>query len=141
MKTNLSEQQLQQLASITKNTFWDYLGAEVTEITDKHVNCTLDIQEHHLNMVGILHGGVHATLIDSAMGLLATLQKPGKETVTIQLSINYFAAVKEGKVNVTTELVHMTRSLVTTSGTVYDEAGKMLAKGQAVFKVIDRGGS
>lgn len=140
MLSNLSEEQIQKLASIPKNTFWDYLGAEVTDISTDHVNCSLDIQAHHLNMVGILHGGVHASLIDSAMGLLATLQKPGKETVTIQLSINYFAAVKIGKIEVKTAVVQASRSLVTTEGTVYDEQGKMLAKGQAVFKVIDRGG-
>lgn len=140
MLSNLSEEQIQKLASIPKNTFWDYLGAEVTEISTEHVNCSLDIKEHHLNMVGILHGGVHASLIDSAMGLLATLQKPGKETVTIQLSINYFAAVKTGKIEVKTAVVQASRSLVTTEGTVYDEQGKMLAKGQAVFKVIDGGG-
>ena len=139
MLSNLSEEQIKKLSSIPKNTFWDYVGAEITFISNEHANCTLDIKEHHLNMVGILHGGVHATLIDSAMGLLATLQKPGKETVTIQLSINYFAAVKEGKVTVETSVVQSSRSLVTTEGIVYDEHGKMLAKGQAVFKVIDRG--
>lgn len=136
MYSNLSEEQLQKLASISKNTFWDYVGAEVTEITDQHVNCTLDIKPHHLNMVGILHGGVHATLIDSAMGLLATLQKPNQDTVTIQLSINYFAAVKEGKIEVKTSVVQASRSLVTTEGTVFDEQGNMLAKGQAIFKVL-----
>ena len=51
------------------------IGFEVTEFTEGSciVECT--VREDHLNMGGVAHGGIHATLLDSAMGgtLVSTL--------------------------------------------------------------------
>ena len=41
--------------------------------------CTVDctVAEHHLNLGGVAHGGLHATMLDTAMGgaLVSTLPK------------------------------------------------------------------
>ena len=44
------------------------MGIEITEFSEGScvVECT--IGEKHLNMGGVAHGGVHATMLDTAMG-------------------------------------------------------------------------
>jgi len=139
MKTIFSEEELQRLSKVSEGTFWEYLGCELEEATLEKVVVSIDIQPHHLNMVRILHGGVHASLMDSAMGFIATMHRPGQETVTIQLNVNYLAALKEGKITVEAEVVHASRKMINTGAKVIDQEGRLLATGTAIFRVIDKG--
>jgi len=139
MKTIFSEEELQRLSKVSEGTFWEYLGCELEEATLEKVVVSIDIQPHHLNMVRILHGGVHASLMDSAMGFIATMHRPGQETVTIQLNVNYLAALKEGKITVEAEVVHASRKMINTGAKVIDQDGRLLATGTAIFRVIDKG--
>jgi uncharacterized protein (TIGR00369 family) len=50
----------------------------------------ITIDESHLRSMGIAHGGVIATLLDSALGCACwTLAPPEHHLVTVQLNINY----------------------------------------------------
>ncbi|MGZ9584492.1 PaaI family thioesterase [Paenibacillus marinisediminis] len=126
------------LASAAKNTFWEYLGCNIEEISDKHVVVSLDIKQHHLNLIGILHGGVHATMIDSAMGLIVMLVRPNESVVTTNLNLNYLAPMSEGRIYVTAELVHSSRKMMTAQASARKENGELCATGTGTFRVIDR---
>lgn len=139
MQNFFSEEELQRLSKIAEGTFWQYIGCKLVEVSLSKVVVSIDIKPHHLNMVQILHGGVHASLIDSAMGIIATLNKPGQETVTIQLNVNYLAAIQSGRVSVAAEVVHASRKLINTQAKVTDESGRLLAMGSGIFRVIEKG--
>ena len=53
------------------------IGFEITEFTLGKCIVELTIREDHLNAGGVAHGGLHATLLDTAMGgtLVTTLPK------------------------------------------------------------------
>ena len=53
------------------------IGFEITEFTPGSCVVELTIREDHLNAGGVAHGGLHATLLDTAMGgtLVTTLSK------------------------------------------------------------------
>lgn len=121
----------------SKGTFWDHLGCVVEEATLTKVVISLQIEYHHLNLIGILHGGVHATLLDSAMGLMAMVGRPTANVVTVNLNVNYVASVGEGKVIVTAEPVHSSRKLVTVQAYARTEKGDLLAFGTGTFRVKD----
>ena len=44
------------------------IGFEITEFTPGKCIVELTIREDHLNAGGVAHGGLHATLLDTAMG-------------------------------------------------------------------------
>lgn len=138
MKTIFSKEQLQKLSQLAKGTFWEYLGCELIEADLEKVVVSIDIKPHHLNMVRILHGGVHASLMDSAMGFIATMQKPGQETVTISLNVNYVAPIQQGTIKVIAEVVHASRKTINTQAKVTDLNGKLLATGTGIFRVLDK---
>jgi uncharacterized protein (TIGR00369 family) len=127
--------QLQQLA---ENTFWGLLGGQLIEWNEKQAVVSLDIKPHHLNLIGILHGGVHASLIDSAMGLMAMRAKPESNIVTSNLNLIYVAPIVEGRLVVTAEVLHSTGKTITTQAYAKTETGDLCAFGTGSFRVIDK---
>ncbi|WP_052339906.1 PaaI family thioesterase [Gorillibacterium massiliense] len=121
----------------SKNTFWDYLGCEIEDLQMSKVVVSLMIQPHHLNLIGILHGGVHATMIDSAMGLVAMLVRPDASIVTVNLNMNYLAPMTEGRIKVEAEIVHASRKLMTAQAFARKDNGELCAFGTGTFRVID----
>lgn len=115
--------------------FVDYLGCQVEEADERRVVMTLDIRPQHLNLIGIVHGGVHATLIDSAMGLLAMIAKPEASVVTTNLNLNYVAKAEQGRITVTAEMVHVSRKSVTTMAYARLDQGGICAFGTGTFRV------
>ncbi|MFD1178614.1 PaaI family thioesterase [Paenibacillus puldeungensis] len=117
-------------------TFGDFLGCEVVEASANKVIMTLDVKPYHLNLIGIVHGGVYATLIDSAMGLLGMIVKPEASVVTTNLNMNYVAKAEEGRIIVTAESVHTSRKSITTQAFARLENGELCAFGTGTFRVI-----
>ncbi|OAB34047.1 PaaI family thioesterase [Paenibacillus glacialis] len=129
---------LEHWGKIAESTFWGFLGCELEELSEKRVVVSIDIKPHHLNLIGILHGGVHATLIDSAMGLIAMIARPQDNVVTSNLSINYLAPTERGRVLVTAELIHSSRKMITTQAFARTENGELCAFGTGTFRVINK---
>jgi uncharacterized protein (TIGR00369 family) len=129
---------LKGLSEAAKHTFWDHLGARVEAFTSGGVVVSLAIQQQHLNLIGIVHGGVYASLIDSAMGLVAMAAKPNDTVVTTNLNMSYLAPVEKGTLKVTAEIVHSTRRMITTQGYAYNEVGELCAMGTGTFRIMDR---
>ena len=46
-----------------------------------------------LNLAGVLHGGVSATLADAAVGIATTRHYKGRPITTVEMKINYFRPV------------------------------------------------
>ncbi|WP_455675232.1 PaaI family thioesterase [Pradoshia sp.] len=111
-----------------------------TEIFDEgNVRCTMDVQEHHLNVNQAVHGGVLFSLLDSVMG--ATIRSvTGIPLVTVNMSIHYLAAVVAGeKLTARAEIAHLGRSLVTAEGFLEGEDGLIRAKTIGTFKLLRKG--
>jgi uncharacterized protein (TIGR00369 family) len=133
-----THQVLERWRKQAETTFWGLVGCEFEELTERQITVSLDIQPHHLNLIGILHGGVHATMIDSAMGLMAMIARPQESVLTTNLNLNYVAPIGEGKILVTAEILHMSRKMVTTQASARTENGDLLAFGTGTFRVIDK---
>ena len=66
------------------------LGFELVEVHEGRVVFAMEPHEFHYNPLGGVHGGVAATLLDSAMGCaVATMRPPGGSYTTLELSVNF----------------------------------------------------
>jgi len=96
-------------------------------------------QEFHANPMGGVHGGVHATLIDSAAGcaIHSTLE-PGEAWSTIDLHVNYVRPVAPGGAALRCEgvVVHKGRSICTAEARVTDAEGTLYAYGHITGRVV-----
>ena len=125
---------LEKATEVAEQTFWGHVGCKMVELKEGSVTVELDVKSHHLNLIGILHGGVHATMLDSAMGILAMSSKPQDKMVTTNLNIHYLAPAKEEKVRVQAKVVHESNSMMTTEGTLTNESGEICAFATATFR-------
>ena len=66
------------LKKLRNNPFQHFVGIEIIELGGGKSVLQLELKDHHFNLYGIPHGGVHATLLDIAMGtcLLYTSPSP-----------------------------------------------------------------
>ncbi|UHA73859.1 PaaI family thioesterase [Paenibacillus sp. 481] len=117
------------------HTFWDYLGCELVRADEHEAIVHLHAKEHHLNMMGIVNGGVLASLLDNTMGVVAMEARPGKQVVTSNLNLNYLRPMPLGRLEVRAHIVHQTRRMLTIQGDVQDEQGNVGTIATATFCV------
>jgi uncharacterized protein (TIGR00369 family) len=73
------------------------LGLRAEAAEDGHARLEFEAEHRHLNPAGTVHGGLLATLVDTAMGLAARSRTEDDETpATSQLTIAYLTAAREG---------------------------------------------
>lgn len=138
MDVEQTKKQFERMLEQAQHTFWGYLGCELVELDEHKIILTLDVQEHHLNFIGILHGGVHTSLLDSAMGLMAMAARPGSDVVTSGLNMHFTAPAGKGKVTAIAEIVHMSARTITTKGSLMNENNILCSMATASFRVIDK---
>jgi uncharacterized protein (TIGR00369 family) len=86
------------------------------------------------NSIGIVHGGLTATLLDTALGTLAS-HVPGnkKGAVTVELKVDFLSPGIGEKFICRAEVVHNGRQLVRMEGKVRNEKGNLIASATGTF--------
>ena len=73
------------------------LGIEAVDVSEGHASFALDPRELHYNPLGTVHGGVLATLLDSATGCAVHSVLPaGTGYTTLDLNARYLRPVTAG---------------------------------------------
>jgi uncharacterized protein (TIGR00369 family) len=89
--------------------------------------------EQHYNPIGLVHGGLAATLLDSAMGCAVhTTLEPGWSYGTLDLSARFVRAITAdtGRILCEGVVVHRGGRTATTEGRLWaEDSGKLLAHG------------
>ncbi|MGO4500896.1 PaaI family thioesterase [Paenibacillus sp. 2RAB27] len=127
---------LQQLAAAAEPTFWGFLGCEFVAYKDGVITIALDAKPNHLNPIGMVHGGVTSSLLDTAMGIIAMIARPEEKVVTTNLNVHFVSPLYAGRLLVTAELVHQSRKMITAQGRVEDSEGNLGTMGTGTFRVI-----
>jgi acyl-CoA thioesterase len=115
--------------------FLDLLGVRLIHLSQGGCRLELVVLRQHLRSHGIIHGGVVATLLDTAMGLVASRSAPlGQQVVTVQLNAHFIRPALEGETLVATgELKHSGRQTAVACGEVHTAKGVLVASGSATF--------
>jgi uncharacterized protein (TIGR00369 family) len=117
--------------------FIAHLGVEAQEITPGEVEAVLVLQPHHLNPMGVSHGGVLMTLLDFAMAMSAKSKaKHQGAGLTIDMSIAFMKGGQE-KLIVRGKVLRSGKSIHLCEATVHDITGEMVAKAMGTFKLVD----
>lgn len=75
---------------ISGNYFSGFIGINIHTITAGEVEAEIDLEKHHQQQMGFVHGGVTATFADVVSGFAAyTLVKRGQGVVTADLRVSY----------------------------------------------------
>ena len=95
----------------------------------------MTVEEKHLRTLGLMHGGVTATLLDTAMGFAAVTKAPeGHHVVTIQLNMNFIRpAWQSERLIASGEVCHAGRQTAVARGEVRTADDLLVASGSATF--------
>lgn len=137
----LDEERLTKLAKYFDEaiSFSRHIGSKVDKVEPGRAVLHIDVEDHHLNGNGTLHGGVYASLIDNAMGI-SVLSKVGLRAATIQMDTRFLGPVSGGRITCHAEVLHRTRRMATVQGSVYDEEENLVAMGTGAFRIFESEG-
>ncbi|TCN25739.1 PaaI family thioesterase [Mesobacillus foraminis] len=91
------------------------------------------------NHLGILHGGITATVIDSAMGILANKMLPkGTAAVTTQLNIHYIAPGTGRCLNCSARVVHRGTKTMVMEADIRRDDGTKIAHATGSFFIVKK---
>jgi 1,4-dihydroxy-2-naphthoyl-CoA hydrolase len=119
------------------------MGIHFIRATADEVIAELEIASHHHQPYGIVHGGVHAGLIETVASVgaaLAALPR-GQSVVGLENNTSFLNAVREGKLRVTARPLMRGRRTQVWEATITDDAGRTVASGRVRFLALEGGTS
>lgn len=119
------------------------MGLRFLKVTVDECIGELVIGPHHQQPYGIVHGGVHAGIIEAACstGAAIVALARNQSVVGLENSSSFIAAVRGGTIRVTALPVTRGRRTQVWEARVTDEAGKTLATGRVRLLCIAQGDS
>jgi uncharacterized protein (TIGR00369 family) len=108
------------------------LGIKPTSVERGRVVMGLTPDEHHYNPVGVVQGGLVATLLDAAMGCaVASTLEAGSGYTTLELKVNFLRALtaETGPVEAEGRIIHEGGRVALAQGQVTDRDGNLYAHG------------
>ena len=129
------------LKKLRNNPFQHLVGIEVIKLGNGKSLLQLELKEHHFNLYGIPHGGVHATLLDITMGTAASFPDSIErevDSVTLNLSVDYISPPKTKLLISKGLITKKGKSICYCTGEIYDDEKNLIASGRSIFKLYDR---
>ncbi len=118
------------------------LGMQLDDVERGQVQFSLVADEVHENPMGTMHGGIVATLVDSAMGCAVFSMLPvGTSYTTLELKTNYVRPITRttGRVRAIGRVVHFGGRVATTEAHVIDDDGTLYAHATSTCLVLRPG--
>lgn len=110
------------------------LGIELVDLRPNEAVMKIEIRDDLRQPNGVLHGGVTASLIDTAMAFaVIPLLKPGESTATVDLTIHYLRPHAAGPAVCTAKIIRAGRRFFTVSADVTGENGKLIATAVSTY--------
>lgn len=113
------------------------LGYRVAEWREGHAVIELELHAGHLNRSDVVHGGVYGTLIDAAggyAGCYCTVPGNIRRAFTLSLSTSFVGSTAAGRLRAVAQKTGGGRRVFFARVEVIDEAGRLLATGEAVYR-------
>ena len=120
---------------------WRLMKIRLVEVERGRAVFEITPDEFHYNPLGMVHGGVAATILDSAMGCsLHTCLEPDDRYTTIEIKVNYLKAMTTatGPVRGIGTILHLGRTTALSEGRLVGADGALYAHATSTL-LIKRG--
>lgn len=112
----------------------ELMNFKLVEVSEGRAVFIIQPDERHYNGLGIAHGGLAATLLDSATGCaINTMMPAGRIFTTLEMKVNYVRPMtrETGEVRCEANVIHVGDRTATAEGRIVDRDGKLYAHGTA----------
>ena len=122
---------------VNRSPFPHHIAMTLLSLDFDSAKLSLAVDERHFQAMGLVHGGVMATLIDTATFWAAYMRLAEEDgLVNIDLKLNYLLPVTQGQLTVEGKCIKAGRSLSYTQASVYDPQGKLCAHGTSTLMTL-----
>lgn len=119
--------------SLEDNPFFKHLGFEILH-EDSEIVLKLPLKQDLLNTNKTLHGGVHASMLDTVQTVvLRSLYQ--RNVFALNLDVHYFAPSASGDLYARAKVLQKGYKLATVEAEITDEQQQLIAKGTGVYKI------
>jgi uncharacterized protein (TIGR00369 family) len=115
------------------------LGYRLVEVEPGHAVFEITAGEQHYNPIGVVHGGIAMTLLDSAMGCAVHTRMPlGGGYTTLEAKTNLVRAITSdtGRLRAIGKVVNLGKRVATAEGRLEDPSGKLYAHASTTCIVL-----
>lgn len=107
-----------------------WLSGRLLEIREDGFDVEFTVREEMTNPLGLLHGGVQASILDEVIGLTAYAANPEARYVSINLTVDFLGSAKAGdKVIAKSRLIRQGRQVLNAQCELFDGTGKLVSRG------------
>jgi acyl-CoA thioesterase len=112
-------------------------GYELDSIGDGKATMSLRVMDRHKQIHGVVHGGILASLADTAGAMAAyPLLPKGTRLATVEMTINYLEPVDRGPIIAEARVLRLGRTLAVSECEIKDAEGKLAAKSLLTFAIM-----
>jgi len=116
--------------------YWHHIGMKTVTGNDGKTGVSLEVTEDLKQFYGNVHGGVMASLLDSAIAVAVNQELgSGQGAVTVEMKLNYLRPVNQGRLIAQGTVVQKGSKIIVGQGEIRDDAGRLAAFGTATFMI------
>ena len=134
-----SKMTVQELRKVLKQVpFNMLLGMRLRRVHRDGITIECTVRDELRNSAGLAHGGVAAALADAAVGVAIQAHfKGGRRITTVEMKINYFLPVKDGRMVARSHLLRIGSSLCVGSVDLRDDGGRLVGTAIVTYMFLD----
>ena len=138
IRTEISDAEFEYAASqLHTLPFAQLIGMELADLRMDEAVIRINMRDDLRQPSGVLHGGVTATLIDTAMAFaVRTRLAIDEATATIDLTVHYLRPYVSGTFTCTAKVVRAGKRIFTVSADVHGADGKLIATGISTYTTV-----
>ena len=131
----LTEAQRKRIAeALSAVAFAKLLGIKLDSIEPGEATLSLQIRDDFKQNAGVVHGGVIASLIDSATAFaILPLLKPDERSTTVDLTISYLRPLIAGSMVAHAKVLRAGQRLIAVSAELRDDGGNLAATALSTY--------
>lgn len=124
---------------LARGPYWSHLGMRPEPGPDGVMVARMEVTERHLQIMGRVHGGVLASLIDSAMALTVHAGLPeGSAAATLDMHVSFVQPVRQGILTGRGRILSSSSAVALVEADVRDETGVLVATGRATYRLYPK---
>ncbi len=125
------------MESINGSPYYRLLGMRVESMGGGYARLVMPVEEKLLQIYQTVHGGATASLADSAVAVaLISTSSDDEKAFTVELKLNFLAAVTHGSLTAEAWLVHRGKSIAVGDIEIRNGDGRLVAKGIATYMPV-----
>ncbi len=138
MKTPNPEHIARLAGVINSSPYFELLSMKTREMGVGYSLFEIDLTEKHLQLFGFVHGGVFASIIDTAASwaLFYAIEDQNAGLTSVDLKLNFLASAVSGKLIAKGRQIKIGKTLGYAESEVTDASGKILAHGTSTVMIL-----